>query len=243
MGILSRFFDRDDGIGNVESVCPYCDAGLEKRPKRKKKCPYCGNFVYVRTRPSDRKKVLVTEDDAQKIDEEWMKANGTYEAKQEQMRFERRKHGLSGKYRHEASDLDVQWSLLNENLMTHAQDMNWGLYRNTKFEMAEQLRKEGREKQALTFFLEVSYLDANGPNNLGGLSNPVLLRESSPFDPELAFQAPAIVDTIHRLAKKLSVSQSELKELYIEVADRNHSNLRLPVSPQVAWESLLSELG
>lgn len=29
--------------------CPYCDATLEKAPKKKKKCPHCGNYIYVRS--------------------------------------------------------------------------------------------------------------------------------------------------------------------------------------------------
>jgi hypothetical protein len=31
-----------------ESTCPYCHQTLDRTPKRKKKCPICGNFVYVR---------------------------------------------------------------------------------------------------------------------------------------------------------------------------------------------------
>jgi DNA-directed RNA polymerase subunit RPC12/RpoP len=129
VGFLSRIFGGENGIGNVESICPYCESRLEKRPQRKKKCPHCGNFIFVRTRPKDRKRVLVTEEGAQQVDEEWMKVHGTYEAhREEQKRFEQRKQELSEKSDSEVSDFDVQWSLLNEDLMIHAQDMNWGLY-------------------------------------------------------------------------------------------------------------------
>jgi len=40
--------------------------------------------------------------------------------------------------------------------------MNWGLYRNIRFEMAELLKKEGKFKNALQTYLEVLYLDQNG---------------------------------------------------------------------------------
>jgi DNA-directed RNA polymerase subunit RPC12/RpoP len=55
-------------IGDVEPKCPYCGHTLEKKPVRKKKCPSCGNFIFVRTRPSDRQKVLVTEQQAAQIE-------------------------------------------------------------------------------------------------------------------------------------------------------------------------------
>ena len=53
------------------AVCPYCKVQLAKRPQRKKKCPSCGNFIFVRTLPTTREKVLATEAEARRIDEEW----------------------------------------------------------------------------------------------------------------------------------------------------------------------------
>ena len=108
--------------------------------------------------------------------------------------------------------------------------------------MAEQLRKEGRFRQALRFYIEVSYLDANGPMNRGGVSDPELLKKYPPFDPELALQAPAIVNSIKTLASKQSMSKSDTKKLYIEVASEQYQNLKLPVDPQIAWKSVLSEM-
>ncbi len=31
-----------------DALCPYCSGLLEKAPARKKKCPHCGNYMYVR---------------------------------------------------------------------------------------------------------------------------------------------------------------------------------------------------
>lgn len=50
-------------------ACPYCNADLSPAPKRKKKCPACGGLVFVRTRPSDRRKVWVTEAQAQELED------------------------------------------------------------------------------------------------------------------------------------------------------------------------------
>jgi len=51
-------------------TCPYCNAQLDSMPTRKKKCPSCGKFILVRTRPSDRQRVLVTEEGARQFEEE-----------------------------------------------------------------------------------------------------------------------------------------------------------------------------
>lgn len=48
--------------------CPYCGFEFTPPPMRKKRCPSCGNPVYVRTRPTDRKRLLVTFEQAEAID-------------------------------------------------------------------------------------------------------------------------------------------------------------------------------
>ncbi len=58
-------------IGNLDPVCPYCGNQLAKKPGRKAKCPDCGNFIHVRTRPLDNQKVLVTEQQMEAINEQW----------------------------------------------------------------------------------------------------------------------------------------------------------------------------
>ena len=52
--------------------CPYCKKRLEKVPSRKKKCDFCGKYIYIRTRPKDKKKVLVKKDEINKIEKEWI---------------------------------------------------------------------------------------------------------------------------------------------------------------------------
>ncbi len=59
-------------MGNdSQSSCPYCKKILQKCPKRKTKCIFCGNFIYVRYRPSNQIKKLVTEDQKNEIENEW----------------------------------------------------------------------------------------------------------------------------------------------------------------------------
>jgi len=83
MGILAKLFGKHkpkyETLGNTEPVCPYCAKPLDKMPGRKTKCPFCANYMYVRTRPADKKRVVVTEQDAAKINEQWMVEHGTVE--------------------------------------------------------------------------------------------------------------------------------------------------------------------
>lgn len=142
-------------VGNLEAVCPYCNQSLEKKPGRKKKCQHCGQFIYVRTRPSDEQQVLVTEAQAEEIGEQWSIVNGTHIAYlAEKKRFAGEKDKLAKRFGREPSDNDVRWSQLNQELLQHARQRNWGLFRNAKFEMAEILRKEDKSTDALGFYLE-----------------------------------------------------------------------------------------
>lgn len=58
-------------IGRVDNVCPTCRSNLERRPDRKQPCPRCGNLIFVRTRPLDRKRVLLSAADVEKLEIEW----------------------------------------------------------------------------------------------------------------------------------------------------------------------------
>jgi DNA-directed RNA polymerase subunit RPC12/RpoP len=58
-------------IGRLDSVCPHCGEHLERRPERKAACPHCGEWIFVRTRPLDRQRVLLTEPETSKVEAEW----------------------------------------------------------------------------------------------------------------------------------------------------------------------------
>jgi DNA-directed RNA polymerase subunit RPC12/RpoP len=241
--LLGKTKPKHELLGNTDPVCPYCSETLDKIPGRKKKCPHCGNYMYVRTRPSDKKRVVVTEQDAAKIDEQWMMENGTYDTYLANKReFEIQTLELTKKWGREPSEADVYWALYNKPLLEHAKKGDWGLYRNTRFNMAELLRHEKRNRPALETYLEVSYLDANGPRNMGGIFDPEVIREYPPFSRDKACQAPAIVHYIQKLSDALGMTKEDLKGIFVEVAEPTRKNLMLPVSPEQAWVDLRKEL-
>jgi len=230
-------------VGNIDAVCPYCNNMLDKKPGRKKKCPSCDNFIYARTRPKDGKKVLVTKDQTEVIEEQWSIVKGTHAEFLENTRIiENERRFLAKKFGREPSENDIRWSLLNKELMTHSSNANWGLYRNAKFQMAEILRKESKTSPALATYLEVLYLDVNGPNNTGGIRDRELLKEFPPFNKKDAFLAPGVFSRAVKLIQDLKLDDKVTKAIFDEIAERNFTNLRLPVTPEQGWRKIKKEL-
>jgi len=233
----------DELIGNTDPICPYCSKALGKMPGRKKRCPHCGEYMYVRTRPVDRQRVLVTVQGVKDVDDQWTRIHAKQRVRQfiNEEEFEKEKAALAARFGREPSDNDVLWALHNKHLIEHARMNNWGLYRNTRLGMAELLVAEEKRRQALDTYLEVAYLDANGPNNLGGASDPDFLRQFPPFSAESALMAPGIVAEIEILAEELGLADTDLRAVFLAAAERLRRSLKLPVAPDEGWRRLLAE--
>jgi predicted RNA-binding Zn-ribbon protein involved in translation (DUF1610 family) len=248
MGILDFFRSKSAdtnqqtaSLDRRKAECPYCGQSLSKIPGSKTKCPHCGEFMYVRTQPKDNARVVVTKEQADKIEEEWSIVAGTHDTYLAQKEtFAEEKELLKTKFGgKEPSDNDVRWGLLNKQLLEHARKGDWGLYRNDRFEMAEILRQEMKLREALRTYLEVCYLDLNGPNNRGGMTDPELLRRFPPFTPdESAFLAPGVVDRIRQVIRKLKLTEKEIKDLFFEQNSHIENSLRLPLTPEACWQGI-----
>lgn len=223
--------------------CPYCKEQLSKIPGAKTKCPHCGKFIFVRTRPKDNARLVVTQKEADQIDEEWRIVSGTQELFiEDKKRFEKQRDLLRKRFGgKEPSENDVWWGLLNEDLLEDMKKGQWGSYTSTKLKMADILRKEMKLKHALQIYLEICYLDLNGPLNMMIGENDNIIFDSEynkPFDLECAFLAPGIVDYVKILKKKLSLNTIDLKNIFIEHNRKIEKSLNLPLSPQDSWVKL-----
>jgi hypothetical protein len=125
---------------------------------------------------------------------------------------------------------DVKWQMYNRELVECAKGGYWGAYRNVRFNMGEQLRKEAKFAEALAIYLEVLYLDTNGEPADKGVWNT-----------ELGFIAPAVVKRIQRIIKKLALTREQTKEIFLN-NDRIDDRLELPISVSQAWSKLENEL-
>jgi len=229
-----------------KAECPTCGGTLKKVPGAKTKCPHCNEFMFVRTTP-DNVRLVVTKDKADKIDEQWRIENGTQEAYlAEQKKYKDRKEVLRKKFGgKEPSEHDVQWSLLNEEILNNASNAQWGLYRNARFQMAEIINKENKLKDALRMYLGVCYLDLNGASNMPTDESGNVINDPEffkPFDPEIKFLAPGVIDRIQRILKKLEITREEVRTIFVDFGNKEQKSTRAPIVPENCFEELAAEI-
>lgn len=235
-------------IGNLESKCPYCFHTLERRPERKAKCPHCGKEIHVWPRPADRKRVLLTEDQAEAVKEQWAIVDGVhaqYLAHRKRVRDVRAK--LTDRLGEKPSAEQVRSHLLTQDAMTHARNHQWGMFSSVRQEMAEILRRTSGSASALAKYLEVCYLQLNGPNNLAtymdkGIRTPVLDRRFPPWDSASGGLVPLTLARTRDLVQECALSQEATRAMFIESATSLRESLRLPLSPKRAWRKLSKRL-
>lgn len=228
-------------IGNTEPVCPYCNERLDKMPGRKKHCPACGRYMLVRTRPSDHRKILIREDQALQVEELWSIANGTHDQfLATRARYQADRDQLRMQLRREPTENEIRWKQLNDDLPQFAKHFQWGLYRNARLAMGDTLKKEGRYQDALDTYLEVCYIDLNGPNNTG--ADPAIIRFFPPFQPKSGSLAPGVVGYVEDMLGHQQLSKRDAEGKFLAVAAMVQQSLKLPVAPATAWRKLAKEI-
>lgn len=262
MGFLKRIFgtrpenphetltkEKPASIGEFDK-CPHCMRTLNKIPKRKSKCPHCKEYIYSRTRPLDKKKVLVTEEQKDAIELEWTRF---YEAREQAELMENddyatAKKELAQRFGKEPSINDVKWRVYNQKTLDLAVQRQWGLYRNNKLDMAKLLQKEGKNKQALSLFLEICYLDLNGCRNIGIVNGKPMSKQecetigAKDFDSSIAFLAPGIISMLKDEIKNLGLTMNQVKQMFIEENKRTKPLKIMPLTPEDAWGLLRKKL-
>jgi hypothetical protein len=111
--------------------------------------------------------------------------------------------------------------------------------------MAEILSKENKLKDALRMYLGVCYLDLNGASNMLTDENGNVINDTEyfkPFDPELKFLAPGVIDRIQKIIKNLEIEKEEVQEIYFDFADKVQRSTRAPVSPADSFRELEVEI-
>lgn len=228
---------RREPIDLRRAECPYCHGSLKKVPAAKTKCPYCGCFMFVRTRPDDFSRVVVTSAQADQIEADYRILTGArepdfrYITTESEVQTEKRrlKESFRSTRTSEPSDDEVKWTLLNQKAVKHASDLDFGLSRNVYMTMAEFLVRRWRLREALGLYVYVCICDLNGAQNLGGLRSGVLTQPSA-FDPNQADVAPVVLDQITRIAKYLRFDKHALRA----VAASQYASI-FPLSSDQCW--------
>ena len=122
-------------------------------------------------------------------------------------------------------------------MVKDARDHNWGLYRCDRLELA-MLHKQKKEYfEALLVFLEVFYLDINGPQNVSHMFDPELDKGKKPkeWNPKRRFIAPAVIYYCQLMIKRTKTPFERVKSIFLNIMLAHFENLSLPISPEQAW--------
>jgi hypothetical protein len=222
-----------------ESQCPNCQGVLKKIPGSKTKCPLCGKFMFIRTDPHTRTRVVVTEEGAEHIDDETAKLNGTWEDRlKEKQKIAKAKAELTKKFGGvEPSKEDLEWNLAIKDSMEYAKKHWWSSYALNQNKKAEMLLKRGEEKLALELFLQVAYLEHNGvQESEADAASRKMMAEIGfkEFDPDKANLPPYSINDVKALIKTLDLGLDTVESLFVAQVKKVKIG-KLPISPEESW--------
>lgn len=233
-------------IGQLGAVCASCKGDLPRKPRAKAKCPLCGEFNFVRSRPHDRQVVLLSKADCRLVEEQWATINGTIDEHRARWdREERHRATLRERFAAEPSDNDVRWSILQEDLELSIRSGR-GPDRSTYFEMSEVCRKEKRWEDAASLLMAVCVLDLNHPA-YHPPSDPIgrELWESRPAEMRLRIESALAGGVIARLRTALGccsrTHQEAARTLFPRIAERLIAPT-MPVQSDDAWRHIWREI-
>jgi hypothetical protein len=204
--------------------------------------------MFVRTNPHSRERVVVTESQAEEIDDEIARLNGTWEIRlAEKKRKEKIKADLTKSFKgKEPSKQDIEWRMLNQDAMTYAKSRDWISYMLTKSEMAERQLKSNLPKDALRTFLDVAAFAVNGAEDMStAVGMDVALRKELDlveFRPNNPITLTHIrVDGILKAAEALGLNIEEVLQEFATICESKRLS-KLPLSSQEACEVLRTVL-
>lgn len=115
---------------------------------------------------------------------------------------------------------------LSEEAQRHAENEEWGPYRNVRYDTAEYVREEGEWKRAGFLYVEVLIFDLQGVTSAPGVEG---------FHEAYQYSSPAVVREVARFARRADMEEGELKTVYDRVADQVWTDA-FPRSRTDVWE-------
>jgi len=156
--------------------------------------------------------------------------------------FDQTKENLKMKIGREPSEKDVALEIIDNLGYHYFQNLDMELLRNTILYKGSIFKVSGDLRNALITYLELCYIDSNGPNNSGSMkNNPELLKAYPPFDPKRStgfIPIPTIIDYIKQIGKDSNLSKEEIKQIFFEHNLKIEKFRKLPLSVQDSWARL-----
>lgn len=222
---IKQFLSKD--IGQSEAKCPYCEYMLTKFPQKKTKCPKCSNDIYVRTRPFDRAKILVKDDELKNIEQEWnrLKLLNEYYTSDYNIYEE--------KYKNEKNVKEVVFEEViiykyKTILKKMAKESNWYNYIIENIKLRVLYCRLQNFLEALKCELENEYIQFCRPVSIYGetgfLSKDIYQGE----------EYKIMSNNLDWLIKEIDLSLEEVKILFYNLDI--HKSYQFPHSKEIAWE-------
>lgn len=117
---------------------------------------------------------------------------------------------------------------LSDEAQRHAEQGQWGQYRNVRYDTAEFVRKEGQWKRAGFLYLEVLIFDLQGVTSTPHLEG---------FHETHQNTSPAVVREVARFSLRADIGQEELKTVYDRVAGQVWMDA-FPRSKEEMWTEI-----
>ena len=115
-------------------VCPYCGVIQNPPPSRRRKCRDCGEVIHARTDRKNRRKYLLTAEQAVQRDEEEAERKAAEQAEAERLR---------------RKEWDAQWKALNLQVIEASRAGDWHAIQMAHFQQALMLFDRGRDHRDL----------------------------------------------------------------------------------------------
>jgi hypothetical protein len=156
--------------------------------------------------------------------------------------FDAAKATLTKQFGGEPYANDVHWFLFCQALLDYPARCQHKSHRDILFHMAELLVGERRKEYALTFYLQVAYLDLNHPLDCPGGAPTARRPRGSYFRPCDGFVALEVRNRIVELAHTVHWCEEELERGFSAGSNDLAKHLGCPLDPGKAWAQLAPEL-
>lgn len=231
-------------VGSANLNCPHCNGKLKRFPQRRTKCPYCDRVIYSRSRPLDRKKVLLNDEESERVEQEWAEFN----KHQHLIRIiseiipDDSETVISQVYGDLHSTMEKEPSIIDIlkriNDQKSEQSLSTGMFNQFRYHLlfeSDILKFEGRDLESLKRLLQVIYLDMNGISNAGNAKNKPV------FNLKTASKSLDLLGEIRTVRIRLGFDLEQVKKEFITSAE-DVTRILKPRSPPLKAEELWDQI-